>query len=404
MGKALTALAVEKIQPGSARREVPDGLVGGLYLVVQPSGAKSWAIRYRADGTPRKHTIGTWPRVDLAGARRLAQSGLREAAEGGDPSAAKKAARQAAKALPDRGLVEAVVDTFVERYLKPNNKASSAKETERNLRKEVASRWRGRPLSAVTRADVHDLLDSIVDRGAPVQANRTLASFRKMCAWAVERGIIETSPCEKVKAPTAERSRDRVLTDDELRAVWAACDVVGWPFGPMVRMLILTAQRRDEVAKLRWSEIDLDARLWTLPRERAKNGVEHAVPLSKAAAALLADLPRVGEFVFTTNGRSHVSGYSKIKRRLDAAISASRGDALMPAWVFHDLRRTAATGMARLGVGLPVIEKVLNHVSGTFGGIVGVYQRHSFADEKRQALDAWGGFIEGLTAEKTPSE
>lgn len=401
MGKALTAITIEKMQSGPSRREVPDGLVSGLYLVVQPSGAKSWAVRYRAAGTPRKHTLGAFPAIDLKAARDLAQRALVDVAKGSDPSATKKAAKLATKAPADRGLVEKVVDTFIERHVKPNTKVTSARETERILKREVVGTWKGRMLASVTRADVHDLLDTIVDRGAPIQANRVLASLRRMCGWAVERGIIETSPCEKVKAPTAERSRDRVLGDDELKAVWAACDGIGWPFGPLVRMLLLTGQRRDEVGSMKWSEVDLDAKLWTIPRERAKNGQAHPVPLSEPVLAILRALPRVGEHVFSTNGRTAVSGFSKIKAAIDNSIENTRRDAgaLLP-WVFHDLRRTAASGMARLGITLPAIEKVLNHVSGSFGGIVGVYQKHSFADEKRHALEAWGGFIQRLVADR----
>ena len=399
MGKALTALAIEKMQPGASRREVPDGLVAGLYLVVQPSGAKSWAVRYRAGGVPRKHTIDSYPKIDLRAARDLAQRALVEVARGNDPGADKKAARVAAKAPADRGLVEKVVDTFIERHAKPNTKATSAREAERILKREVVGAWKGRPLASITRADVHDLLDTIVDRGSPIQANRTLAALRKMCGWAVERGVIDSSPCEKVKTPSAERSRDRVLNDDELRAIWTGCEMIGWPFGSLFRVLMLTGQRRDEVGSLRWSELDLDGRLWTLPRERAKNGQVHAVPLSGPVVDILSALPCVGDYVFSTNGRTAVSGFSKAKTQLDAAVARARKDQPIPAWVVHDLRRTAASGMARLGVALPVIERVLNHVSGSFGGIVGVYQRHSFADEKRHALEAWGGFVERLTAE-----
>ena len=402
MGKALTALAVDKLQPGTARREVPDGLVAGLYLVVQPSGAKSWAVRYRTGSTTRKHTLGSFPKIDLISARDLARNALLGVAKGSDPSADKKVARAAAKAAPavDRDRLDKVVSAFVERYAKPNTRASSAKEYERVLKKEVVDRWPGKRLSSISRADVHDMLDSIVDRGSPVQANRTLAAFRKLCAWAVERGYIEVSPCEKVKPPSSERSRDRVLADDELKVIWTACDGMGWPFAPLVRMLMLTGQRRDEVGQLPWSEVDLEAGMWVLPAARAKNGVEHAIPLSAPALTLLRSLPQVGPYVFSTNGKTPVSGFSKAKLRVDKLAAQAREGRALPEWIFHDLRRTAATGMARLGIGLPVIERVLNHVSGSFGGIVGVYQRHSFADEKRHALQSWGGFVERLTTEQ----
>ncbi len=400
MAKALTVRTIDTLVTPEARREVPDGLLRGLYLVIQPSGARSWAVRYRnRAGTPRKHTLGTYPAIDLKSARELAQQALIEVAKGSDPASERKAARAGAKVPIDRDLIERVVDTFVERYAKANTKSWA--ETKRILDREVVSHWRGRHLAAISRADVHELLDGVVDRGSPIMANRVLAALRKMCAWSVDRGIITSSPCDKLKAPTAERSRDRVLSDDELRGVWTACDGIGWPFRDLVKLLLLTGQRRDEVGKMRWSELDLDGRTWTLPRERSKNAVAHVVPLSAPALAILAALPRIGpsDLVFTTSGRTSVSGFSSAKARIDLLLAASLGQPA-PAWVFHDLRRTAATGMARLGVSLPTIEKVLNHTSGSFGGIVSVYNRHDFADEKRHALTAWGAFVERLvTAE-----
>src|SRR5262249_52195706 len=178
---------------------------------------------------------------------------------------------------------------------------------------------------------------------------------------------------------TAERARDRILTDNELCLVWHAADEIGWPFGPLVQMLIVTGQRRDEVAKMQWSEIELKERLWTLPRERAKNDRPHSVPLSPLAITIIKSVPRIaGPFIFTTTGETASSGYSRAKRRLDAELPKN-----MPAWRWHDLRRTLASGMARLGINLPTIEKVLNHVSGSFGGIFSVYQPHHLSHEKK---------------------
>jgi integrase len=204
-----------------------------------------------------------------------------------------------------------------------------------------------------------------------------------------------------VKPPTAERSRDRVLSDDELFLVWEAADRIGYPFGPLVQVLALTGQRRDEVGCMRWSELSLESRLWTLPRERTKTDTAHEVPLSDKAIVALKALPRLAQsdFVFSSNGAGSVSGYSKAKHRLDALLPAD-----MPAWRLHDLRRTCASGLARLGINLPVIEKVLNHSSGSFAGIVGVYQKHSFADAKRQALEAWGRHIDALVSGRPASK
>ena len=391
----LTVRSVETIRPSAERREIPDGIMPGLYLIVQPSGAKSWAVRYRHQGQPRKHTIGSFPTVDLKTARLLGGKALRAAAEGRDPGREKMQSRAAKADSIDR-----VVEDFLERHVRRSNRPRSAQETERLLRLHVLPRWRGRTVHEITRRDVLDVLDRVVDGGAPIAANRTLAAVRKFFNWCVARDILSASPCAGVKPPTAERSRDRVLSDDELRLVWQAADQVGWPFGPLVKLLALTGQRRDEVGRMQWSELDLDKQLWTLPAERVKNNQPHHVPLSDAALAVLKGAPQIvgSPFVFTTNGIAPSSAYSKNKRRLDALLPAD-----MSAWRLHDLRRTAASGMARLGINLPVIEKVLNHASGSFAGIVGVYQRHSFADEKRAALQSWGNFIAALI-ESEPAE
>jgi integrase len=247
----------------------------------------------------------------------------------------------------------------------------------------------------ITRRDVLSILDRVVDAGTPILANRVLAAMRKLFNWALERDIISISPCAAVKSPAAERTRDRVLSDDELRTVLIAADRVGGRFGPLVRLLALTGQRRSEVAHARWEEIDIENRLWTLPSERVKNNRPHTIPLSGAVISILRAIPRgASPYVFTTNGTSPSEGFSKGKRRLDALLPD------MAPWRLHDLRRTCASGMQRLGINLPVIEKVLNHVSGSFAGIVGVYQQHSFSEEKKQALEAWGRHVESLMVQR----
>ena len=238
-----------------------------------------------------------------------------------------------------------------------------------------------------------------------------------MFSWAVSRDIIAASPCANIQPPTRENSRDRVLSDDELRLVWRGAEAIGWPFGPMVQLLALTLQRRNEVAEIDRKEIDRRQQLWVIPKERVKNGQEHEVALSPTTLEILDGLSKIGHnsggsLVFTTTGEKPVSGFSRAKRRLDAEIlklqkadAAERGDdpdkvEPIPGWRLHDLRRTGASGMARLGINLPVIEKILNHTSGSFGGVAGVYQRHSFSDEKRKALEAWASFLQSTVSSK----
>jgi integrase len=195
-----------------------------------------------------------------------------------------------------------------------------------------------------------------------------------------------------MQKPGAETKRDRVLSDKELRTIWKANEDLGWPFSPAIKLLILTGARRGEIGDLRWSEIDQDAKAISLAGERTKNGEPHTIPLSNAALTLIKDLPRIAgsELVFTTNGKTPVSGWSKAKRQLDSAADK------MPNWTVHDIRRTVATGLQKLGINLQTIEAVLGHTSGSRSGVVGVYQRHSFDAEKRAALEAWGKHVMGL--------
>jgi integrase len=390
--KPLTIKAIENFKPGASRREIPDGDVRGLYLQIFPSGKASWAFRYRFGGRTRKLTIGASPEIGLKDARDLARAAHLQIAGGEDPGAVKQAARMGAKALPARDMVEKVAAQFLARHVK-NLSTTTRIEVERVVAKEILPTFRGRRLSEIKRPDVIEWLDAIVDRGAPISANRALGWFKGLCNFAVERGVLDVSPIAAIKPPAVETARDRVLSDDELKAVWLAADALEPVYAGCIKLLILTGQRRSEVTEMRWAEIDLDAKVWTLPGERAKNGVEHSIPLSDQAADILKALPRAGsDFVLTLNGRNPIRGTPLIKRRIDKLAPP------MPPWVLHDIRRTAASGMARLGINLPVIEKLLNHVSGSFAGIVAVYQRHSFADEKRAAMAAWARHVEQLVS------
>ena len=440
MASVLTAKAVEAAKPGAARREIPDAALPGLYLVVQPSGARSWALRYRFDGRPAKLTIG--PVLDqrkgeevdgpmamgqpmtLTEARRAARDALQTLAEGKDPGAVKKAASAARKASvagpdADRDHVRKLSAAFVTRYCKPRNRAWQ--EVERQFRREINDgpdgkpMWGDRRVQDITKRDVLDLLDGIIDRGSPVTANRVFATLRTFFNWLVERGVIDDTPTAKLKKPTEEKARERVLTDSEIRLFWRATEGFEYPFGPMWRLLLLTGQRRNEIAGMRRDELALDGEepLWTLPGSRTKNGRLHLVPLAPVTAEIIRGLPVIGKkgFVFTTTGETSVSGFSRSKGRLDAAmLEAARKEAeeagkdpatvTLEPFTLHDLRRTMVSGMARLRINLPVIEKAVNHTSGTFDGIVAVYQHHDFLDERRAAFEAWANFIADLVAEK----
>jgi integrase len=241
------------------------------------------------------------------------------------------------------------------------------------------------------------VLDGIVARGAPVGANRAFAQLRKMFRWAVSRGIIERSPCDGIDRPSAEKSRDRVLVADELRLVWRAAADLGFPFGPIVKLLVLTGQRRSEVGGMEWRELDLERGVWTIPASRSKNKRQHILPLSPQALAIIKAVPRFAgsKFVFSP-GKAAPSGFSRAKTRADRLIAKMNGGEPLAPWILHDIRRSVASGLAELGINLPVIERLLNHISGSFAGVVGIYQRFNFADEMRAAMERWGRHVEAL--------
>ena len=371
-------------------------------------------MRYRHAAKPRKLTLGPFPALDLGTARTRAREALQDAARGCDPAAAKQETLRAAREeKPDRDTIAVVAERFLERHTRAKNKASTIQAVERTFRKHVLPEWGSRRIQEITRRDVIHLLDVIVDDRKPIAANRALADIRKFFNWCLDRGIIDASPCVRIQPPAESKSRDRVLSDHELRLVWDAAEKIGWPFGPMVRLLILTAQRRGEVAGMCRSELRDGTAIWTLPAARTKNGRAHDVPLTDAAQAILASAPRMAgsDFVFTTTGKRPISSYSTAKEYLDAAMleiardeAMERGDdparVTIEPWRFHDLRRTAASGMARLGIAVHVIESVLNHVSGQISGVAAIYNRHKYLDEKRRALDAWAHHVAQLVNEQ----
>jgi len=353
-------------------------------------------LRYRVAGKTAKFTIGTFPEFDVAEARIEGQKALKQIARGRHPMAVRHSV--------EAKTVEAVVADWIKRDQAGNRTVS---EVKRIFDRDVLPKWGKRPIGTITRRDVIAILDAVVDRGAPVQARRMHARLHRFFRWCVGRGIIAANPIADLPKPCPERTRDRVLDDDELSRAWRAAVALAYPFGPAFRLLILTGARRAEVFALSWDEIDTEAAAINLEGLRTKNGKPHSIPLSKPALAIVDALPRIGRvkdgYVFTTTGHSPVSGISKAKARLDelaAAIDAA-GNTLkkaepLPPWRTHDLRRTVATGMQRLSTRLEVIEAVLGHVGGSHSGIVGVYQRYSFDEEARRALDAWGRHVAEL--------
>lgn len=405
--RALTVQSIERMKPVPDRRvEVPDAALPGLYFVIQPSGAKSWAVRYRSDGRTRKLTLGPYPTLDLLTARGRAREALQAVAAGRDPGQEKQASARSRASGEDPDLFENLAEVFLKRHVKAKAGERWAAEAERIIRRELLPTWGKLRVQEISRRAVIEMMEGIVDRGSPVMANRVLAVARKFFAWCIGRTALEINPCIGVKPPSSEIKRDRVLSDHEVSLVWRAADNLGWPFGPLVHLLILTGQRREEVGGMRWSELAKDTSLWSIPGTRTKNKAVHDVPLSDPARMSLSGLPRIAGrpgYVFTSTGATAVSGYSKAKSKLDAEMlrlaqeDAGRNDVTIEPWRFHDLRRTAATGMAKLGHPVHVVEAVLNHTSGTISGVAAVYNRYQYLAEKRAALEAWAARVGTMT-------
>ena len=357
----------------------------GFGVKVTPTGRKVFIVLYRTGGAGsklRKYTIGPYGRVTLHQARVAAQKVFAAKHEGRDPAAEKRQSK--CRAVADR--IGDLLESFVIQRLAQNR---SAAETSRLLRREIGIPWAGRSVHSISKRDVVDLISAIVQRGAPGSANKTLKSVKTFFGWCVGQAILDRSPAEGVPLPTKEVARDRVLDDAELAQVLIAARTMAGPYGGIVEFLALTAQRREEVAGLRWDE--LAQRVWTIPKARTKNAKAHMVHLSKQALAVLKRADRKGPVVFTLLGTKPFQDFTHAKRRLDQLSGVTE-------WRLHDLRRTCVSGLARLGVAPHIADKILNHQAGTISGVAAVYQRHDFLAERRAALERWGGHIDRILA------
>lgn len=400
----------------AGRREHMDSLVPGLAFIVQPSGVKSWAVRYRdASKKPTKVTLGRYPLLGLGDAREQAREVLQRVAKGEDPAAEKRTTKTIVfTEAPSRSrdLWWSVVETYLKRDAAG---LRSHDAIEAILSRETKALWGTKLIHEISKRDVIRMVDGIVDRGAPIAANRTLAHVARVFSWALGRDLIDTNPAKGIQKQP-EASRDRILTRAEIADVWAVAEAMSYPFGPMVQLLLLSGQRLRECAEAERSEFDLEGRLWTIPPERAKNGAKHIVPLAPAVVALIRDQPKIGKrFLFTTTATTPISGFAKAKATIDAELAAldlerakeARANAKpepRPHWQFHDLRRTAASGMASLGVMGEVVERVLNHQGASRRGVAGVYNRHEFLDERRVALQKWADEVAKIVQRPVASE
>jgi integrase len=375
MRKKLTPKLIDNLPAATTKRyEVRDKVVTGLMVRVSYTGAKVWCLAATVNDRPRRIKLGTYPVLSLADARDKARDVLRQVQLGSFEDE------------PETRLTFGeAIPQFIELYARPRNR--SWKSTERALAK--FSALHDIPIDAIKRGNVVKILDDMMASGMGTGTNRALAAIKKLFSWCVDRGTLEINPIAALRAPAKEVSRDRVLTTEELFACWQAAENEGFPFEPFAKLVILTGQRRGEVAGMQWSELDLAGATWTIPAKRAKNATQPVLPLAPLAVSLLSALPRFAgsDFVFPTTGKTPISGFGRLKARLEKASGADD-------WRMHDIRRTVATNLAMTAVAPHVIEAVLNHKSGIFSGVAAVYNRHAYAQEKREALTQWAEHVE----------
>jgi integrase len=385
----LTKTAIAKLAPAERDLIVWDELVKGLGLKVTPTGKKTFFLYYRTlDHTQRKPRIGDFPEIGPEQARDIAKDWLAAVRAGKDPSSERKAKRKA------RG--SGTVSDYFEDYKTAKSELRSIGEITRIFERDILPTIGKERAEHVTRGQVSRLLDSLGKRSRSTASNarKRLSAFY---AWTLPRLPDGAgNPVLGAVRPSAPPARERVLGDSELRSLWRVLENEADPWRTGLRLLILTGQRRGEVFEADWKEFDLTSRVWSIPAARTKNGKTHLVPLSPAALKLLG--PVVGKGKVFPGAATGQRAYSRAARRVRTALEKELNEAVAP-WSWHDIRRTVATGMQRLGVRLEVTEAVLNHISGSRAGIVGVYQRYNWADEKRAALDAWAGHVERVIAD-----
>ena len=377
----LTELAIRKAKPADKRYDLFDASVRGLGLRVATSGTKSWFMMRRFNGRMLRTTFGRYPEVPLALARLKAPDVLADMADG----------QTAGQRRTD--LFRVVLDEWLK---KDQTKNKSIHQVRVAMYKHALPAFGPMPVASITKRDVNRLIDKIVDSGSPVAANRVLAFTKRFFSWCKERDILELSPAEAIRPPSKEKTRDRVLTLEEIKGFWAACGQMGYPWGPIFQLLLLTGARLREVSQASWDEVSIADGTLSLPSSRTKNARPHQIQLSDQALSIIQALPKVGghDLLFTTNGKTPVSGFSKVKKRLDIMSDVTN-------WRFHDLRRSFAThSTEKLSISPVIADKILNHATGQVRGVAAIYQHGEYLEDRRAALQKWGNFIQELVSDE----
>lgn len=395
--------------PASGRNQYADGKVPGLSLWVTCRGNKTFYFKYRFNKAIRRLTIGHFPDMPLAEARSKAHTAIGLLKAGKDPALSPEVVAKAtqiptpvdATTSPDTIAISfsAALDQFQSLYCTVNNRDSTASETMRVLRHSFLTAMPDHLLKQISKPDITGIIDAIVARGKKSAANHAHSNICTFFNWCESRGMVDVNPCYKLKPPAKKRKRDKVLTDQQLSAVWHAANIEGYPFGPIVQLLMLSLQRRGEVSGLLKPEIDDHAAIWAIPGDRTKNGVPQFLPMTPRFRAILASCQRSnGPCIFPSrkDPQKSFTGWSKAKKKLDQTAGFKD-------WTLHDLRRTGASNMAKLKVPPHIIEKILNHVSETFDGVAGIYNQYEYREEMRDALDIWAAHLKKIVKRHRPN-
>lgn len=394
MRTKLTDRNVKRNPPTSGQLELWDTVLPGFGLRISYGGKRAYCLMVRINGKQRRLSVGNAELIGLAEARDKARAMMRDAAKGLDPVAAEKAARAEAE-RDEAESFETVFESYMDRYVK-RQQLRSAPEIERAFRVCVLPTWKDRAFLEIKRGDVARLLDDIEDNRGPVMADRTLAYLSKMFNWYASREDDYVSPIVRGMARTKprERARDRKLSDDEIRLLWAIWQDSG-PFGALLQIALLTGQRRAKVVGMRWQDVDLETGVWTIPAEKREKNNPGSLTLPPTVLDIIRVQPVIkgNAHVFAGRGAVALSNFAKRKAALDNKITEASG-AELRSWTIHDLRRTAKSLMIRAGVRPDISERVLGHV---IGGVEGTYDRHDYEAEKADALVKLAGLVDRIT-------
>ena len=412
----LTALAIARLAPPeSGQTDYFDTALPSFGVRLSHAGTRSFFVMTRIHGKLVRLTIGKAKVKDddlglsLKDAREKAGEWAELAARGIDPRQLKADDRQGNEER-SRNTFKAIGERFMRQHVEPHLASSTQREYQRALFGTDTAAWANRPVASITRADVRAVLDAMVDRGSAGGANNLLAHLSKFFNWCAEKDLLEIPPTDRIKPPGPKNVGERTLSEPEIKEVWQAFGAEGGAFCDLFKLLLLTGQRRGEVAGMcrgELSGLNGDRPMWEIPKDRTKNGRPHLIPLSAMAVKIIQGRPELGDagLLFTNTGATPVSGFSKTKERVDGRISRNReeaGEAVMPDWILHDLRRTMVTMMnERLRISPHVVEACVNHISGAAkAGVAGVYNKALYLDERKAAFDAWANFVESLVAPK----